>query len=204
MVNPCSACWFRSLRNHAYGVTDVVGLQVENYPVARNTDRTPITSSSTLLSRERSSVEAIRQAGDWWLDAEVGIIFVYESGGNALPAGTDTISYHYYTGGNAAAEKQAHFVGRAKPGDYVSYDEESNFVSLGRAPSDRSRSIGRVSKVIQEPAALMANVRTAWEGASFSKEAQMPGTATKGFSDLITHSDETVADTIVYVNLKIQ
>ena len=56
----------------------------------------------------------------------------------------------------------------------------------------------------KEPRGLLERVRTGWKGEEFGKDAQMPGSATNGFSDLITLSDERIADEIVIVNVKIQ
>ncbi len=181
---------------------DVIAVQFEDYPLAVDTDRTPISSSSTVLLRKRSSISAISQAGDYWVDEKVGMIFIFETGGNALPAGTDTFTYSGYAEGNAGGHRHIHFVDMPKPGDYVSFDEESNLVSLGRDPSNKEESIGRVLEVQTEPRGLLDRVRTGFQGSSFSKLAQMPGTATKGFSDLITLSDETIADSIAIVNVK--
>jgi hypothetical protein len=179
---------------------DVIALQLEGLPLAADTDRTPITSTTTALLRKRSSISAISQAGDYWIDVKVGLIFVYELGGNALPTpNTDTISYSYYGTGNASDHRHVHFVDLPFPGDYVGIDEESNFVSQG---STSAGSIGRVLEVQAEPRGLLDRVRTGFQGSNFAKTAQMPGTATKGFSDLITLSDETVADSIAIVNIK--
>jgi hypothetical protein len=64
--------------------------------------------------------------------------------------------------------------------------------------------IGRVFAFQKEPRGLLERVRTGWNGSEFGADAQMPGSATKGFSDLITLSDETVADEIAIINVKIQ
>jgi len=57
-------------------------------------------------------------------------------------------------------------------------------------------SLGRVMEIIREPKGLLDRVETAFKGSSFSASAKMPGTATKGFSDMITLSSEVVADEI--------
>ena len=68
---------------------------------------------------------------------------------------------------------------------------------------EESLVVGRVMDIIKEPRGLLERVRTGFQGDDFDKSAQMPGSATKGFSDLITLSEQTVADQIVVVNVKI-
>ncbi len=80
--------------------------------------------------------------------------------------------------------------------------------SLQLALEDRhfeeSLVVGRVYELIKEPRGLLERVRTGWSGSEFGADAKMPGSATKGFSDLITLSDETISDEIAIVNVKIQ
>ena len=64
--------------------------------------------------------------------------------------------------------------------------------------------VGRVFAFQKEPRGLLERVRTGWSGSEFGADAQMPGSATKGFSDLITLSTEVIADEIAIVNVKIQ
>ena len=64
--------------------------------------------------------------------------------------------------------------------------------------------VGRVLAKHIEPRGLLNRVHSSFEGSGFTKTSQMPGTATKGFSDMITLTDEVVADQIVVVNIKIQ
>ena len=57
----------------------------------------------------------------------------------------------------------------------------------------------------QRPRGLLERVKTGFKGEEFDASAKMPGSATKGFSDMIILSGEvqTVADQIVVVNVKI-
>ena len=57
--------------------------------------------------------------------------------------------------------------------------------------------------IIKEPRGLLERVKTGFSGEEFDTSAQMPGSATKGFSDLITLSEQLIADQIVVVNVKI-
>ena len=52
--------------------------------------------------------------------------------------------------------------------------------------------------------AVYDNVLVSLCGSSFDSTMQMPGTATKGFTDLITLSDEDVSDSVVIINVKVQ
>ena len=64
--------------------------------------------------------------------------------------------------------------------------------------------VGRVLELIKEPRGLLERVRTGFQGDEFEADAKMPGSATGGFSDLITLSEETVADEIAVINIKVQ
>lgn len=183
-------------------MTNVVGLALDSggMQVAQHTDRTPVTSSSTALLRHRSSVELLTKAGDWTLDAEVGMLLMYEAGGNANTFGaTESVSFFTYNVSAAVGDKMVFWDGECFVGDYVDYDVNSNFIRTASAPG-----LGRVLQKIVQPKGLLDRVRTAFSGGSFGADAQMPGTATKGFTDLITLSgQETTADTVVILNLKI-
>ena len=69
---------------------------------------------------------------------------------------------------------------------------------------EESLVVGRVYEMMKEPRGLLERVKTGFSGSEFGADAKMPGSATKGFSDLITLSDETISDEIVIVNVKIQ
>ena len=210
-------------------MTNVVGIALEHNPVAVNTDRTPITSTSTILSRERTSYNKLAKAGDWYLDAEVGILFLFSADGTSAPA-SQTITYYHYDSSESSAERQVCVVGEVLPGDRLTYDRYSNFVKAspvtisssegGAASGDADDTdvlsadvygpdvVGRVLAVVSQPKGLLDRVRTAWDGSSFSSTEQMPGTATAGYSDLITLSPENVsgtsgvADQVVLINVK--
>ena len=133
---------------------------------------------------------------------------------------------------DASKEKMICFVGDCTPGDFVTFDQLSNLKVLGdfvvadstlesngvealkteldrigAAVEDRnfeeSLVIGRVMDIIKEPRGLLERVKTGFSGDDFDVSAQMPGSATKGFSDLITLSEQLIADQIVVVNVKI-
>lgn len=191
------------------GTEDLTGLVLEHAPVARPRDGasdsnpTDLTASdSTLLVRKRASVDAITKAGDYFLDAEVGILFVHGSTYTAaVGAGNVIITYSYYdSAAGAAGPRYVHFSGWARPGAYVTYDKDSNFIPAVAATPAADK-VGRVLFYTQEPRGLLDRVKTAWEGESFASSAKMPGTATKGYSDNVTiNSGPAVADLVVNIN----
>ena len=126
-----------------------------------------------------------------------------------IPVGT-TINFFTYlasaTVSDLGESRYAHFVGQCKPGDFVTYDNFSNMTVTTNLTTDNNKGyiIGRVMAKINEPRGLLDRVKTAYEGVGFDKTAQMPGSATSGFSDLLTLTGEAVSDEIVVVNIKIQ
>lgn len=194
--------------------TNVVGLALNTAGgrLADNTDRTPITNAG--LTRERKSVEALRQAGDFFVDTEVNMILCYVAGGAAVPAAVDADAITFYvfnasaqdgSTSTAADHRFIHCAGNPKPGDHLTFDLQANLAPVAvDGNTVMSRVVGRCLAVVKEPRGLLDRVRTAWEGSSFDKTAQMPGTATKGYSDLITLSDEGTSASIAICNIKVQ
>ena len=140
-------------------------------------------------------------------------------------------SAHGYIGGETEeGARMIHLVGAARPGDFVTFDVESNFIvtpalaeaNVAEAGADTAAEVaalvnllrdrdfeqtlvvGRVLELIKEPRGLLERVRTGFQGDEFAADAKMPGSATGGFSDLITLSAEKVADQIAVINIKIQ
>lgn len=109
---------------------NVVGFPLDHYPVAKNTVITPITDSVSGLVTEVNSIAEVTSAGKWYLDYEVGVLFLYESGGNAIPSPFttgSTITYYHYESAPATVSTYTSAVGDLKPGDFVTYDTNSNF-----------------------------------------------------------------------------
>ena len=210
-------------------LTDVMAYEWTS-KLAGNTSRTPVTLNATWSGRERNDISLLAKAGDWYLDADAGRVFFFEAGGNNVAPvdanGVDltVLTAFDYTTSVSVNEKMMHLVGDAKPGDFVVFDVNSNFVvrdmvnaestagddaadvmdALARVRDQHEWTIGRVFAFQKEPRGLLERVRTGWNGSEFGADAQMPGSATKGFTDLITLSDETVADEIAIINVKIQ
>jgi hypothetical protein len=111
---------------------DVVCYMFLNHPVAEITDDTPITHSNSKLMHVVDSVSSISVAGDYFIDYELGLLFLYEAGGNAIPTGwaaTDTITYyHYQSVGGAQMTTYASATGNIDFGDFLTYDSNSHLI----------------------------------------------------------------------------
>ena len=187
--------------------SDVVGYNLGLGKLASHTSRTPVAATNLAGARYRSDVSLLGKAGDFTLDADAGIVLLFEEGGDAAPAGLTGFSVHDYTGGASSQERMVMFVGDGRPGDFVSFDEMSNFVVA--IPSDHTAHlvVGRLLSMFKEPRGQLERVRTGWDGEEFDATSKMPGSATGGFSDLITFPSsfgETVADEIAVINVKLQ
>jgi hypothetical protein len=184
----------------------VVAYALTRTPLAADTTRTPVTSSANLLIRKRGSVAAVIAGvvGDWFLDADVGLLVVFSADGTTNAAGGgETVSYSFYDAVNQAlAHRHIHLSGIAQAGQFLTFDQRSNFVPAGSAVA--ADLVGRTLALQNEPAGLLDRVRTAWNSTGMAADAQMPGSATLGFSDLLTLSGETVSNQIVVINVKIQ
>jgi hypothetical protein len=187
---------------------EVVALGLDHAPVARETDRTPLDSDvAGILVRPRSGPDRIAKEGDYFLDADVGVLFLHLDTWTTHVglASTPDLSYSFYTDtGVASAHRYVHVDGPVRPGDWLAVDEESNMTKASAAQIAAGEELmGRVLAVEVEPRALLKEVKTAWDLAGVSAASQMPGSATKGFTDLITLSQETVADQIVIANIRV-
>ena len=198
----------------------ILGFQMRNLPAAEDTDRSPVEDhgGTGFLVRKRTSPLKVTKTGDYFWDAAVGILMVYDSdetGGVTNNLGTgDQLDYYSYANASIAdAHRHIHLGGLAYPGDFVTFDRQSNLTvvrddaQLASGPTAatvQGRVLGRVLAVIDQPKGLLDRVRTAWSGSSFDKSAQMPGSATKGFTDLLTLSDQDVGGKLAVVNIKIQ
>ena len=183
----------------------VTGYALQNAPGCKNTDRTPLSDSlGTALVNEKTSIASISSAGDYYWDAEVGMLLLFTAA-DVQFAGATTVTYYYYDGGSAAAHRMIHLCDEARPGQHVTYDDDSNFVAVDITPGSTNMGgiLGRIYKIIAEPRGLLDRVETAWSASNMTSAEQMPGTATKGYTDLITRSGETVADQIAILNIKI-
>ena len=141
-TTPRVAGWFNSTQIHAVtryasdvaAGDNVVGYMFVNYPIAYVTDESPMTPSVAGLTREVEAITDINAAGDYFLDHEVGMLFVYEAGGNAIPSPWSTAAtityYHYMTTGTATntVTTYACATGNLDYGDFLTYDSNSNLI----------------------------------------------------------------------------
>lgn len=213
---------------------NVVGLKLTK-PAAAHTSRTPfVVTMNGVTARHRAEPSLVSKNGDWYLDDEASILIMWDEDGTGKPDDLTSVTYYHYEGATSAEatslqEKYIHFVGDCKPGDFVTFDRQSNMVvrsaslSLGSdidGVNDSAANataildmlqeredftVGRVMDIIKEPRGLLERVRTGFNGDEFDASAKMPGSATGGYSDMIILSGElqTVADQIVVVNVKI-
>jgi hypothetical protein len=119
--------------NEVAADADVVCYIFEKFPLAHITQDTPITHSNNQLVRQAASVKDITAAGDYFFDYDLGILFLYEAGGNAIPTGwavTDTITYFQYEDQVEAARVSDYVcaTGNLDYGDFVTYDANSNLI----------------------------------------------------------------------------
>lgn len=220
---------------HRYSHLDMSATMAYNWTskLASHTSRTPVvleTAQGDWVGRERSDISLLVKAGDWYLDGDAGRVIFFEAGGvaqapvDANGAALTVLTAFDYAGAVSGHEQMMHFVGDCKPGDFVTFDENSNFVArsldwetlvagnlqtdleagLAKLQREQELTVGRLLELQKEPRGLLERVRTGWKGEEFGADAKMPGSATKGFSDLITLSDEVIADEIAIVNVKIQ
>jgi hypothetical protein len=184
----------------------VIALGLDETWVARNTTRTPFECDvDGVLVRERFAVSDIKQEGDWFLDGDVGVIFLHSDTWATLVAddADPTFTFYFYTDtGVAGAHKGLHCDGPVRPGDFVVVDSQSNFTKASSAQIAAAEAVGRVLEIRTEPYALLKETKTAWSQSGFTKVSKMPGSATDGYTDLITLSDEDVADKVVVINVR--
>ena len=215
---------------------DIVVLDLGLGKLASITSRTPLTfGAGDFVGRLRKDPALLGKDGDYFLDADAGLLLFYKSGGGGAPddingralQDTDTISVFDYSAGASTDERMMHLVGDARPGDFVTFDAHSNFkvrsVSLDLIDNDAGAddagneaailtllrelddyTVGRVYELQKEPRGLLERVKTGWSGAEFDTSSKMPGSATEGFSDLITLSENKIADEIAIINVKMK
>lgn len=210
---------------------NVHGFQLANTPVAGNNalslwaDASDTVAASYLLN-QKNSIAALSATGDYFIDAPVGMLLVYAATPDTDPTSAATsLTYYYYAAGTwdttGVMDRMIHIDGIVKPGDFITYDANSNFVAykvhqdatagtveggITATSSDYGlvSIIGRCLALVREPRGLLDRVETAFSGSSFSASAQMPGTATSGLSDLLTLSPEDVSDQVAILNIKVQ
>lgn len=207
----------------------VIAYVFDQYPVAKRTLSTPITDSAGNLASmtEVSSIAAVIAGGSsyYYIDYEVGVLFLYEAGGNAIPAGwvdgTTTITYRSYETSAAGSANFASALGDLRPGDFVTYSDTSDYIKFvpdvgtasGGAGGDayaadpdysagvdsaisaqleaamldaQTDVVGQVIAILTFPRSGMEKVATQFRQLGMLE--RMPGTATEGLPDVLTHA----------------
>ncbi len=131
-------------------VGDSIVAMVLNKPaVAKITANTPIVDSASTLasmSEVTSLAAVIAGAGDqFYIDYEVGVVFLYESGGNAIPTGfsaANTITYYTYEDAATGSADIVQCLGDVRVGDFLTFDALSNFTKFEPAISTASGGAG--------------------------------------------------------------
>lgn len=211
----------------------VIALALDEVDVAKNTARTQITLASdnanddvsTILVNEVSSPAAVTKAGDFFVDYEVGVIFIYSSDGATLPtalsgaAGTVSITYYRNSAAASVVSKFASVVAAdLQPGDFLKAGADSNLVLATPASDNFCEILGQVIGFTTEPTDALDRVRTAYNPplntdssgsmanatlgsatVNLGQLDQMPGSANGGYSDQVHYAG--AADTLVVINL---
>lgn len=110
---------------------NVVAFLTTNAPLAHVTPDSLITASVAGLVKQVGSIGQIAAAGDFFVDYEAGIIFVYEAGGNAIPSPfttAATVTYSHYAAVGSNVSTFACATGNIEFGDFLTYDADSNLI----------------------------------------------------------------------------
>jgi hypothetical protein len=204
---------------------NVAAVVMDHYPIAKNTARTPITSTvSGALLVEKDNVNSISVAGDYFVDYPVGVLWTFSNGGSSLPAVCGgTVTYYSYDVAPTVYSVFACVLGTTTdlyPGDFLTLGAESNWVketTVG-ASSDMMYVMGQVLGFEDGPVDALDRVRTAFNPAlrtnasgamsggtlatssvGLGQMDQMPGSATGGAGDAVHYSG--AANRMVVINM---
>ena len=173
------------------------------------TNSTGATVKTTgILKKEKNSPNDLKAAGDWFLDRDLGILFLYESGADAIPTGLvqgDLVKFSYSPVPAvdtlaAPAKVFASVTGTVKPGDYLAYDKYSNFVPYIARPDETDTEgntgsvdyldptafhrpediVGKCYTLDRSPKADLATVKTFHDYEGVSLADRTPGSANDG------------------------
>lgn len=116
---------------------NVVAMVLDKLPVAKITLNTPMTDSNSSLASmtEVDSIAAVIAGGSgyFYVDYDVGVLFLYEAGGNAIPTGFSavaTVTYYSYEDSATGTQDIVQVIGDVKVGDFLTFDSNSNFVKF--------------------------------------------------------------------------
>lgn len=189
---------------------NVVALNLPVMNLAKNTTLTPIVFP-TGFTREVGSIGEISQAGDYFIDYDVGVVLIYEANGDAAAVSTGSVTFYHWDSVPTSVSTFACALGDLKPGDYVRPDANSNFVKakefaatdvatssdgnptdaelavmLNQAVVAQREIIGQVLDSELHPKDYLDRVRTAY--APLGTADQMPGSASGGLPAEITYA----------------
>jgi hypothetical protein len=193
---------------------DIVGLNLPVMDLAQNTVLSPIVLP-TGFTREVASIGEIAQAGDYFIDLDVGMILIFETDGNAAAVASGTVTFYHYESLPSTVSTYACALGDLKPGDLVRADADSNFVKaqviidtdvevvtsedpetsltsvelaglLNLCSKRQDEIIGQVLDSDLHPKDYMDRVRTAWP--QLGTLDQMPGSASAGLPAQLTYA----------------
>lgn len=177
--------------------------------------------TDTILVRKKNHINELTSVGDWFVDLELGIIFFYEAGGDALPSGvldTDVVKGQYLRDFSDWTSHLAHIRGNIYPGQLLTYDKYSNFAPFIPRPAETEagtegsvdfvdptlytrpeRIIGQALTFSSYPRDGMDKVHTWYSNLPTGVLDKMPGSATGGFTDQQTYTGS--GQYMVLVNL---
>jgi hypothetical protein len=107
-----------------------------------------VDKTDKILVRKKNHINELTKPGDWFVDLELGIIFFFEAGGNALPVGpelggvttslldTDVVKGQYLEDFSTWTSHLAHIRGNIYPGQLLTYDKYSNFAPFVPRPAE--------------------------------------------------------------------
>jgi hypothetical protein len=189
---------------------DVVGLNLPVMDLAKNTVLTPMVLP-TGFTREVGSIAEIAQAGDYFIDYDVGMILIFETDGDAAAVASGTLTFYHYESLPSTVSTYACALGDLKPGDFVRANADSNYVKaevfaaadidtasdgnptdaelavmLNQVMAAQGEIIGQVLDSDIHPKDYMDRVRTAWP--QLGTLDQMPGSASAGLPAQLTYA----------------
>lgn len=192
---------------------------VNNLPVAANTGRTPVsfadntlTDSATRFVVQKSSVDDVKQLGDWHIDLETGVVTAWAAADPTGGATAYSVSYSHYAAAptGSSVSKYACALGDLKAGDFLKANADSNWVVAGGSDTfqDIMGQVLELEDVLDKDA--LGKVRTAFDPPIGTDAAgslpgysgqmdQMPGSATGGVSDKVHYAG--AANLVVRINL---
>jgi hypothetical protein len=108
---------------------------LDELPTAKIVDDLPWSDSGSKLASmtEVDSIADVIAGGSsvFFVDYDVGVLFLYESGGDAIPTGfstAGTITYYSYESLATSSANHVQLLGDVKVGDFVTFDSGSNYI----------------------------------------------------------------------------